>query len=87
MDFDEQQRLAMTRRHFFGKSATGLGMVSLASLLNAEQQPKRFGGLDGVPHFAPKITSGQRYCRVWISSVKCCSVQVANNETSARLGK
>jgi hypothetical protein len=38
-----------------------------------------------VPHFAPRITSGQRYCRVWISSVKWCSVQVAN-ETSARLG-
>ena len=30
-----------------------------------------------VPHFAPKMTSGQRYCRVWISSVKWCSIQVA----------
>jgi hypothetical protein len=38
-----------------------------------------------VPHFAPRITSGQRYRRVWISSVKWCSVQVVNNETSARL--
>ena len=30
-----------------------------------------------VPHFAPKMTSGQRYCRVWISSVKWCSIHVA----------
>jgi hypothetical protein len=43
----------LTRRHFFGRSATGLGLASLASLLRAEE-PKRFGGLDGVPHFAPK---------------------------------
>jgi hypothetical protein len=35
-----------------------------------------------VPHFAPSITSGQRYCRVWISSVKWCSVQVANNKSA-----
>ena len=30
-----------------------------------------------VPHFAPKMTSGQRYCRVCISSVKWCSIHVA----------
>lgn len=23
-----------------------------------------------APHFAPRITSGERYCRVWISLVK-----------------
>ena len=44
---------AITRRHFFGKSATGLGLASLATLTQAEER-KRFGGLDGVPHFAPK---------------------------------
>ncbi len=43
----------MTRRHFFGKSSTGLGLASLASLLHGEEH-KRFGGLEGVPHFAPK---------------------------------
>lgn len=31
------------------------------------------------PHFAPRITSGQRYCLVWMSSVKWCSTQVAAN--------
>jgi hypothetical protein len=47
----------MTRRHFFARSSTGLGVAALASLLD----PKLFaapatGGLPGVPHFAPKAT-------------------------------
>ena len=32
-----------------------------------------------VPHFAPCITSGQRYCRIWISMI-LCFVQVANSK-------
>ena len=40
----------MTRRHFFGKSALGLGTVALSNLLAKE----RVGGLTGIPHFAPK---------------------------------
>jgi hypothetical protein len=35
----------MTRRHFFGRSATGIGVAALAKLLNAS---------DGVPHFPAK---------------------------------
>jgi hypothetical protein len=27
-----------------------------------------------IPHFAPRITSRQWYCCVWISSMKWCSV-------------
>ena len=34
----------LTRRHFFGKTATGIGAAALGSLLNAET----------LPHFAPK---------------------------------
>ena len=30
-----------------------------------------------VPHRAPRMTSGHRYCLVWISSVKWCSTHVA----------
>jgi hypothetical protein len=51
---------AMTRRHFFGQGATGLGTVALASLLNPqlfasdESQRKSIGGLASLPHFAPK---------------------------------
>ena len=40
----------MTRRHFFGKSALGLGTVALSNLLAKD----RVGGLNGIPHFAPK---------------------------------
>ena len=40
----------MTRRHFFGKSALGLGTVALSNLLAKD----RVGGLSGIPHFAPK---------------------------------
>jgi hypothetical protein len=45
--------LALTRRHFFSRTATGLGGVALGSLLAAEA-PKSTGGLPGLPHFAPK---------------------------------
>src|SRR5467141_3888445 len=59
-DVCEECRLAMTRRHFFGLSSTGIGGAALASLLNPslfaagpETDPKT-GGLEGLPHFAPK---------------------------------
>lgn len=52
---------ALTRRHFFGRSATALGAAALASLLNPNAQadeatpkPARIGGLADLPHFAPK---------------------------------
>src|SRR6185295_8332688 len=53
----DQYKLAITRRHFFGLSATGLGTVALGSLLNpnlfaGEAGPKT-GGLEGLPHFPP----------------------------------
>ena len=43
----------MNRRAFFGHSATGLGVAALSSLLGAELQARE-GGLEGIPHFAPK---------------------------------
>ena len=56
----ENQR-HLTRRQFFGKAATGIGVAALASLLNkdlfgGQTNPNlhRFGGLPGLPHFAPK---------------------------------
>jgi hypothetical protein len=49
-----QQRLLLeeTRRQFFGRSATGIGVAALASLFarNGFAGP----GLEGLPHFAPK---------------------------------
>jgi hypothetical protein len=48
----------MTRRHFFGRTALGLGTAALASLLPARagagEAKKAVGGLPGLPHFAPK---------------------------------
>ncbi|MDB6153252.1 MAG: hypothetical protein JWL90_1705 [Chthoniobacteraceae bacterium] len=56
----QQERAAhLTRRQFFSKSAVGIGGVALASLLDREllgatNTLPRIGGLEGLPHFAPK---------------------------------
>jgi hypothetical protein len=44
----------LTRRHFFGRAATGIGVAALASVLEGNAKAERFGGQDGMPHFAPK---------------------------------
>jgi hypothetical protein len=58
MDPIHDHALSMTRRHFFKRGALGLGTAALASLLPgrapAAEGPKAFGGLPGLPHFAPK---------------------------------
>jgi hypothetical protein len=55
---------AITRRHFFGQGALGLGTAALASLTGESAvgattpskfaEPLRVGGLPSLPHFAPK---------------------------------
>ncbi len=62
--FSHPEQLAraayLTRRQFFAKSAVGIGTAALASMLNPEllaatvKGAARYGGLEGVPHFAPK---------------------------------
>jgi len=59
MSIENELREALTRRHFFGKSATGLGIAALGSLLasdayGATGDASQFGGLAGLPHFPPK---------------------------------
>jgi Protein of unknown function (DUF1501) len=67
MSFQDESRLMLTRRHFFGLASTGIGAAVLASLLNedllagdevgndASAGPRTaIGGLPGLPHFAPK---------------------------------
>src|SRR5580693_7331330 len=44
----------VTRRHFFGRSATGIGVAALASLLERDGLATTAGGLPGFPNFAPK---------------------------------
>src|SRR5215470_9479169 len=43
----------LTRRHFFGRTATGLGIAALADLLPRDLRAAT-GGLPGLPQFAPK---------------------------------
>jgi hypothetical protein len=56
---DQELGLQMTRRHFFGRQASGIGLAALAGLLGRQlradaPQHKVYGGLPGLPHFAPK---------------------------------
>ncbi len=60
MALSEELRLAITRRHFFSRGSTGIGIAALASLLDtdllraAPDRDAKTGGLLGLPHFAPK---------------------------------
>jgi len=47
----EQSKLLMTRRHFFGRTSTGLGAAALTTLLAGEAEGA--GGLPGLPNFPP----------------------------------
>ena len=55
-----ERQLAINRRHFFDRSATGIGVAALSSLFRrdgliaAGDSSKRLNGISGVPHFAPK---------------------------------
>src|SRR6202140_1126665 len=42
----------MTRRHFFSRTSTGLGIAALAGLL--QEALRAEGALPGLPHFPPK---------------------------------
>ncbi|MEZ6110980.1 MAG: DUF1501 domain-containing protein [Pirellulaceae bacterium] len=58
-----EQLRDQTRREFFSRSATGIGVAALAGLLQrdglaapneSDSATPRIGGLPGLPHFAPK---------------------------------
>jgi hypothetical protein len=56
---DQELSLQITRRHFFGRNASGIGLAALAGLFGPQlradtAQHKVYGGLPGLPHFAPK---------------------------------
>ena len=60
----EQMKLRMTRRAFFSRTSTGIGIAALASLLpaslSAEESKfnRKTGGLLGLPHFPPQAKRG-----------------------------
>src|SRR2546426_10500001 len=60
MDPIREHKLLLTRRHFFGRMATGIGVAALGSLLNPAlfealaDETGKSKGLLGLPHFTPK---------------------------------
>src|SRR5438093_7433413 len=48
-----ERKLLLTRRHFFSRTSTGLGLAALSSLLSHDLRAAT-GGLPGLPHFPPK---------------------------------
>src|SRR5437879_6001611 len=60
MDPIRENELLLTRRHFFGRMATGIGVAALGSLLNPAlfealaDETGKSKGLLGLPHFTPK---------------------------------
>jgi len=59
MDPRQQFGALLTRRHFFGRTASGIGGAALLSLLGedaraAQANRAALGGLPDLPHFAPK---------------------------------
>jgi hypothetical protein len=57
MDPIHENLHTITRRHFFGRGALGLGAAALASLLpggGSAAELSATGGLPGLPHFAPR---------------------------------
>jgi hypothetical protein len=49
-----EQRLRMTRRYFFGRAGTAVGMAALANLTGQGRADAATSGLSGIPHFAPR---------------------------------
>jgi hypothetical protein len=49
---EQETSLSITRRHFFGRTALGIGSAALASLLSEKLYATP--GLEGLPHFPPK---------------------------------
>src|SRR5436190_7950908 len=43
----------LTRRHFFGRASTGLGIAALSGLLREDLKAAGTDGLPGLPHFTP----------------------------------
>lgn len=57
MNFSDEHRLMLTRRHFFGRSASGVGVAALASMLGqnllADSKPSDKSGVD-IPEGFPQ---------------------------------
>ena len=51
----QQRRELLTRRHFFGRSSTGIGLAALAGLLSDDLLASGVEQVSTLPHFAPSV--------------------------------
>src|SRR5262245_44526171 len=54
MNLPTDLALALTRRQFFGRAASGIGALALSSLLNESAPAAAVPGVLAQPHFAPR---------------------------------
>ena len=54
MHLSSENQRQLTRRHFFGRAATGIGIAALASLLNDSLSASEREAASPLPHFRPK---------------------------------
>src|SRR5262245_15245682 len=72
-----EQQLLLTRRHFFGRSATGIGVAALASLLGSPKAAGEHEAANKLAHFAPRAKRVMEFgphssrCSVLGGRVKC----------------
>jgi hypothetical protein len=85
--------LLLTRRHFFSRTASGIGAAALGSLLNHDL--KAAGGLTGLPHFPPTAkrviylfqSGGPSQIELFDYKPKLPEVQGTNLPESVRMGQ
>jgi hypothetical protein len=89
----------MTRRHFFGRGALGLGTAALASLMPPQSllaaPVSATGGLPGLPHFAPKakraiylfMNGGPSQMDMWDYKPQMSAMFDKDLPTSIRMGQ
>src|SRR5436853_6035886 len=89
----------MTRRHFFGRGALGLGLAALTTLdpprLFAGPAAPPTGGLPGLPHFAPKakraiylfMSEGPSQMDTWDYKPKLAEMFDKDMPESVRMGQ
>jgi len=95
----DETGLALTRRHFFGRSATGIGVAALATLLGPELRARgatqAHGGLPGLPHFPPKArrviylfqSGGPSQMELFDYKPRLAELQGQNLPESVRMGQ
>jgi len=95
-----EYQLGLTRRHFFGRLATGIGTAALASLLNpavraSSAEAGRKSGLPGLPHVAPKakrviylfMAGGPSQLELWDHKPRLESLHHSELPDSIRMGQ